>query len=279
MKKQLLTLVLAFSALFSAAAQSVEANLIDAVQLYSDGKIKQAGEMLKTLSVAAPDNDAVWYYLAQTQAASEDLDSARESLEKAVALDSGNYWYRHMLGRMYLVQGKPEEGIALYESLVKAFPDKNDAVYELLDIYLNQKMFEKALTAMDEIERQRGTSEEMVNTRYQVLCAMGRHEEGVQVLEKFNRDYSSAHVLSVTGDYYLSEYSDSLAQARYEEALALDSGYIPAMLGLAEVHRHQRRYSEYFNTLKPFITSQDIPAASKGMYISTITRGMDPKIL
>ncbi len=279
MKKLLLTLVFTLSALFSAAAQSVEANLVDAVQLYSDGKIKKANEMLRLLAAAAPDNDAVWYYLAHTQVAANDLDAAQSSLEKAVALDSSNYWYRRMLARLYLMHGKPEEGTTLYESLVKDFPNSGNPVYELLDIYLQQKKFDKALQALDDIERQRGTSEEVVRTRYDVLNAMGRQDEAIEVLEKFNKEYASAPVLTVTGDYYLSEFSDSLAQVRYEEALSLDSGYMPAIIGLAEVHRHQRRYPEYFRCMEPFISSQDVPAATKGMFIGNLTRGMDPKIL
>ena len=279
MKKQLLTLILACSALFGAAAQSVEANLVEAVQLYSDGQTKQARELLQTLSVAAPDNDAVWYYLALTQTVSNDLDNAQTSLEKAVALDSGNYWYRRMLSRMYLMHGKPEEGIALYEALVKDFPDKDNSVYELLDIYLNNQKFEKALTVLEDIRRQRGMSEEVARTRYDVLCAMGRPDEGVQVLEEYNKEYSSPTVLSITGDYYLADYADSLARARYEEALSLDSGYVPALLGLAEVYRHQRKYPEYFRYLGSFFGSQEAPPASKGMYLNNITRGLDPKVL
>ena len=279
MKKLLLTLSLAFSMLFPAAAQSVEANLVEAVQLYSDGKIKQARELLQTLSAAAPDNDAVWYYLALTQTVSNQLDQAGQSLEKAVALDSGNYWYRRMLARMYLMHGKPAEGKALYEALVKDFPDKTNSVYELLDVYLNQKDYEKALEALDDIEKQRGTSEEVVRTKFDFLGAMGRQDEAVEVLEKFNREYASASVLSMTGDYYLAEFSDSLARARYEEALSLDSGYFPALLGLGEVHRHQRRYADYFKTVQPFFTSPDVPVASKSAYIGSLTRSIDPKIL
>ena len=279
MKKLLLALSLAFAAVLSSAAQSVEANLIDAVQLYNDGQIGRAREILTTLSAAAPENDAVWYYLALTQTIAQDFDGAQQSLERAIALDHGNYWYRRMLARLYLMHGKPEEGTAMYEALVKDFPESSSSVYELLDIYLNQKQFEKALAALDEIEKQRGLSEEVVRTRYEVLSEMGRQEEGVEELEKFNREYSSAVLLSVTGDYYLNDYQDSLARARYEEALALDSSYVPAMLGLGEVHRHQRRYSDYFRTVKPFFTSQDVPVSSKSMYIGSITRTIDPKIL
>ncbi len=279
MKKLLLTLFLAFCALFSSAAQSVDAQLVEAVQLYSDGKIGQARKILKALSAAAPDNDAVWYYLALTETLSEDLDSAQQHLENAIRLDSTNYWYRRMLARMCLMHEKPAEGVALYEKLVRDFPDKTESVYELLDIYLKQKEFEKALSALEEIEKQRGTSEEVVRTQFEVLSAMGRQDEGIEKLEKFNREFLSAPILTATGDYYLGEYSDSLAMARYEEALSLDSGFIPALLGMSEVYRHQRRYGDYFRTLEPFMSSQEVPAQSKSLYIGNMARSIDPKIL
>ena len=279
MKRLLLSLFLASAFAISASAQSVEANLVDAVQLYSDGQTARAQAILKTLSVAAPENDGVWYYLALTQTVSNDLDGAEESLRKAVSLDGNNYWYRRMLARLCLMHGKEEEGMALYEALVKDFPDNGNSVYELLDLYLNRKAFEKALTALDDIEKQRGLSEEVVRTRYEVLSAMGRQEEAVEELERYNREYASPSLLSITGDYYLNEYQDSLARVRYEEALALDSSYVPALLGLGEVHRHQRRYADYFKTVAPFFTSQDVPVASKSMYIGSITRTIDPKLL
>ena len=279
MKKLLLAVILASAAFLSASAQEVEANLVDAVKLYGNGQYKQARQLLGTLSAAAPDDDAVWYYLGLTEIALQQPDKAEEALKKAVALDSGNFWYRRTLARAYLLQGKTEEGAAVSEQLVRDFPGKGNTVYELLEIYLHQGEYNKALTALQEIEKQQGPSEELVRTQYDVLSAMGRQEEGVEYLERFNREYSSPAVLSITGDYYLSEFADSLAQARYEEALSLDSVYAPALLGLAEVHRHQRRYPDYFRTLEPFFTSQEIPAKTKGMYIGNLTRGIDPKIL
>ena len=279
MKKALLALVTSLLFLVPAAAQSVEGHLVDAVQYYSDGQYERARKLLTTLSAAAPGNDAVWYYLALTESACKNLKGAEEALQKAVALDSSNYWYRRMLARMYFVTQRPDEGVALYEALVRDFPEDENASYELLDIYLSRKQFQPALDILADIERQRGLSEEVLRTRYDVLSAMGRQEEGVEELEKFNREYASAQILSMTGDYYLSQFSDSLAQVRYQEALALDSSYVPAILGMSEVHRHQRRYPEFFKTLEPFFASADVPAPSKSMYIGNLTRGIDPKIL
>ena len=279
--KRFLCLVLLVCGLGSAAsAQSmVESRLLDAVQLYSDGKVKQAGELLKTLSVAAPGNDAVWYYLALTQSAAKEQDAAIESLGKAVALDSTNFWYRRSLARLCLAGGLADEGTSRYEALVRDFPDQPDCVYELLEVYLSQGKMEKALETMQEIERQRGPSEELVRTQYDVYTAMGRQDEGAALLEQYNQQYSSPAILSMLGDYYLADFSDSLARARYAEALSLNSSYVPALLGMSEVYRRGRDYPAYFQSLQPFFASEDIPAANKSMYISNMTRSLDPKIL
>ena len=279
MKRTVLALALFFLIPVGALAQSVESNLIDAVTLYGNGEPARARDILKSLSVAAPENDAVWYYLAQAQWQTADKDAAEASLKKAVALDSTNFWYRRLLGRMYLMQNRTEEAMTAYEQLVKAFPDKNSAVYELLDIYLSRKEFEKALATLEEIEGQRGPSEEVTRTRYDIYTAMGKQEEGIAQLEAFNEHYSSPTILSMLGDYYVQDFADSLAQVRYEEALAIDSSYMPAILGMSEVYRHTRRYPDYFRTLEKFFGSEDIPASSKTLYLTNLTRSIDPKIL
>ena len=279
MKRSVLAFVLFCFTAAAGWAQSIESNLIDAVTHYGNGDYQRARNILHTLSVAAPENDAVWYYLAQAEFRTGKPEAAEAALRKAVALDSGNYWYRSMLSRMLLGQKKVDEAEGELEALVKDFPDKNTAVFELLEIYLAKKEFEKALEVLSDIERQRGPSEELTRTRYDVYTAMGRQDEGAALLEEFNRQYASPTILSMLGDYYLQDYSDSLARARYTEALSLDSSFIPAILGLSEVCRHERKYADYFKTLRPFFTSADIPAVTKTMYIGNLTRSIDPKIM
>ena len=260
-------------------AQAVEDALVDAVQLLSDGRSTQAEKLLGKLSEQAPDNDAVWYYLSLAQAGTRHWERATESMQRAVRADSSNFWYGYRLAKLYMAAERTEEAARQYEFLVKTFPEHSEPVYELLDLYLQTRQFEKALAALDAIETERGPSEEVVRTRYDVLTAMGRQDEGAEGLEKFSQQYAFPSILSMLGDYYLADYADSLAQARYAEALEIDNGYIPALLGMSEVHRHQRRYDAYFRTLDPFFASPDIPAATKSMYINNMVRSLDPKIL
>ena len=279
MKKSLLGIVILLLSAFCALGQNVEGVLIDAVTLYSAGKNKEALALLEVLSKKMPEDDAVWYYLSQAQSRAGQEDAALASLEKAVALDGKNFWYRRPLARMYLLKGRTEEGTALYEGLVRDFPGNSQAVYELLDIYLNSQQHEKALATLDEIEHTQGPSEELVTTRYDVYAAMGRADEGAEALERFSEQYSLPSVLALLGNHYLAEFSDSLAQARFTEALSLDSSYIPAQLGLSEVYRHQRRYADYFAILEPVFASEDVPVSTKSHYIGNLPRSIDPKIL
>ncbi len=279
MKRILVSLALVCLCALPVPAQETDANLVDAVTLYTNGRNKQARQLLHTLSIAQPGNDAVWYYLALSAMRDADLEAATQASEKAVALDSTNYWYRRLQARLQILQNKPLKGIELYESMVKDFPDNEGTHYDLLDLYLQNQQYEKALTALDEVEKQRGLSEEVIRTRYDVYTAMGQQDQGAALLEQFNEQYSVPSVLSMLGDYYLSDYKDSLALSRYEEALSLDSSYIPAILGKSEVYRHMRRYPDYFKTLEPFFSSEDVQAQSKSMYLGNLTRSLDPKIL
>lgn len=279
MKKGLAALVLLFHICVFSYAQQAESLLVDAVALYSNGEYGKAKDHLQTLSAVYPKDDAVWYYLSLSEMALQDFDNARKHLETAISLDGKNYWYRRTLSRLYLRQGEQDLGIEMYEALVKDFPDKSSLSYELLDLYLRQGSFEKALKALDDIEAERGPSEAVAQTRYEIYRQMDKPEEALEALEKFNREYSSPSVLSMLGDYYLAEYQDSLAGVRYQEALSLDGSYVPAVLGMSEVYRHQRKYPQYFNAIGTFFRTEDVPAETKSMYIRNLTRSLDPKLL
>ena len=179
----------------------------------------------------------------------------------------------------YRAMGEDEMVVQMLESILSEFPDKTEVQYDLLSLYLKQEKFDKALEALDDIEKLSGPGEQIVRTRYDILRQQGRDEEAIAALEDFNDRFTSPSVLSMMGDYYLSEYKDTLALSCYEEALRTQSDYVPAILGKAEVFRITRRYPEYFATTDAFIDNENIAVQAKGMYVSNIIRSLDPKII
>ena len=279
MRRRILLAGLLFLLSSIAFAQNVENQLMDAVALYNNRAYAQSRTMLQTLSKAAPDNDAVWYYLGLDEAMLGNAEAAVSHLRKAVDLDPHNYWYKRRLADLYQAAGEDEMVVQMYESILTEFPDKSEVLYDLLSLYLKQQKYEKALETLGDIEKITGPGEQVAGTRYDILRQLGRNEEAIKALEDFNDQFTSPSILSMMGDYYLSEYRDSLALACYEESIRTQSDYVPALLGRTEVFRTTRRYPEYFAAMDEFVDNDNVPAAAKGMYLGNLTRSLDPKII
>jgi len=277
MKKWILAVALLVPVLLR--AQNVDGNFVDAVALFNDGEYRRAAHILEALAKVTPEDDALWYYLGMSELGLEDADAALAHLRKASELDPHNYWYKQRLAALYRMKGENEMVISLYESILEEFPDKTEVTYDLLTLYLQQGDYEKALQALSDVESMSGPSEQIARMRYDIYRQLGRMDEAFRTLEDFTASYSSPSILSMLGDYYLEEYQDSLALQSYREALDVEPGYIPAVLGLSEVYRQQRRYPDYFSTIGTFATDPEVPAGTKSMYISNLLRRLDPKII
>lgn len=259
------------------AQRNASSLLVDAVQDYDSGNYQNAVTRLTVVKELDPANDAACYYLGLCYHFLGQDDEAEKQLEEAVRLDSVNYWYRDRLAAVYSVNGKMDEAVATYESLLEDYPKKTEIHYSLVNLYAQQNDFEKVLGTLDSIEKTVGKDESTVLARYDVLIHMDKAEEAYAVLEEFNDDYSSPQILSMMGDARLTAYKDTLALECYNEALSLEPDYAPAVLGKAEVYRLRRDYGGYFGILQGFASSTAVPGPMKSRYLDQLTRTMDAR--
>lgn len=252
-----------------------ENQIITAVNLYNDGKFKDAVSVLQEVLETAPENDAAHFYMGLSQFCLNDVEKAETELREAVALDSANFWYRFRLAMVYSAAGKEELTLSMFEDLVRDFPEKYDLYYSMAELYQRQGQQEKALETIEQIETVFGSSDMTALARFDLLRKLGREEEGYEYLEDFNRKYSSVQVLSILGDRQLSMYNDSLALSLYNEALDIEPSYAPALLGKAETFRIARNYDSYFGALYDFMENDDIAAEGKCSYLNALIRSMD----
>ena len=252
--------------------------IIDVVSAYNSGKIEEARRMADGIIAEDPDNDAAWYYLAQCAVRVKDLALAEQCYRVAAELDPDNFWYRYRLARLYSVTSRPELTMEMYEKLLDDFPKKNDIYFDLVEIYVAQKEYDKALEVLKEIETVFGMTESIAMYRFNLLRVLNRPEDAYESLEEYNRQYSSPYVLTTLADYQMSMYNDSTAIAYYDEALDLAPDYFPAMLGKAETYRLTRKYDDYFSVLGDYVQSDDSPAA-KSDYLMAVIQRTDPMFI
>lgn len=258
--------------------KKLENIILTAVEKLNDQDIAGAKAILSDLVAADTDNDAAWYYMGQVAVYESDIALAEECFRKAAELDPSNFWYRHKLARLYSLTSK-EVAAEMYEQLMEDFPKKSDLYFEMVELYVAQREYEKALDTIDQIEKVFGLTEGLVVYAYRILYALGRQEEAQERLHKYNSRYSSPYVLSLLADIELAEYSDSTAIKYYDEALELDSSYSPALIGKAEACRMSRRYDEYFPALDRFVENPAAGSAEKTDYLSELVEKSDPNFI
>lgn len=263
----------------SKVIKNAEAVFVDAVQDYENGNYKQAKTRLSVITEADPSNDAAFYYLGLCDYYLGNEEDAVKDLCEAVRLDPDNYWYRERLAVLYSMTGREDLTVEMYEDLLEDYPKKSDLYYNLVNLYARQNRMDKVMESLDHIEAFRGKDETTTLARYDVLMHQNKPEEAFKVLEDFNEDFSSPQILCMMGDAMLSEYKDTLALAYYDEALALDSESVPAIIGKSEVFRMRHAYGDYFSTLNDFTTSSSVPVQMKSQYLSNLTQHLDPRFV
>lgn len=257
----------------------LDAVLVGAVEMMDKGDYRGALSVLDRILAESPDQDAAWYYSGLCCLHLKDNPQAQARLKKASELDPGNYWYKDRLAIAYSASGEDDLTVATFEELLKEHPKKNDIYYSLVNLYIKQNQLEKALEAMDQIETVFGKSENVTSTRYGILLRMEKPAEALKSLLDFNEVYSSPGILTQIGDHTMAEYKDSLALGYYEEALSLQSNYIPAILGKSEVFRIRRDYPKFISTLRLFIDDSESHPQAKTQYMDMLLRRSDPRFI
>ena len=259
--------------------KTVDGELIDAVAKIDDKQYGDAKGRLEKITVSAPNNDVAYYYLGLCRLYTNDINGAKIAFKKAAELDPSNFWYKERLARTYSLAGEDDLTIATYEELLKDFPKKNDIYFTLVNLYLKQNQYDKALGALDQIETVFGKSENVTATKYDILLRQGKPLEALKTLEDYNKEFSSPYVLTKLGDHSMAEYKDSAALAYYKEALDLQNGYMPALLGESEVYRTRRNFPEFFRTLNMFVADDQTDVQAKTQYLGMLVSRSDPRFI
>jgi len=261
-------------------AQGIDNIMLDAVEKYQAGQYKAAKDQLHTLSQAAPGNDAVWYYLALCEAEMGEVASAVAHMTKAASIDPGNYWYRQRLALLYAASGNVAKEIEIFEALKKDFPKKAYNIsFDLVNLYIEAERFDDALAALDDVERISGVDEQSLRVRFDIYRNSGRDDEAAAIAEEFCREQPSAQMLTLLGDLHMDYDRHAEALDCYTKALAMDSDYVPALLGKSEVYRVTKQMDEYFGSMREFMSSPAVSVQSKCMYINNAVKAIDPRAM
>lgn len=182
-----------------------------------------------------------------------DVDSALKRLEKAIAIDSTNYWYAQNLAGLYLQKDMRDEAIQLTERMVEWFPTKVDVLFALLDLYSQTEDYENMLLMLDRIEEKVGKSEQMSMEKFRLYLQFEEEDKALEEIEELVAEYpNDLRYRVLLGDVLMQVDRKEEAYKIYQEVLEEEPDHVMAMLSLAtyyEKEGNQQKYEEYLNDL------------------------------
>lgn len=151
------------------------------------------------------------------------------NIERAVAIDSTNYWYTEAEGEICLALKRVEDACICYERLVRNFPEKSEPLYNMCEIYLRMDSIDKCLATLNRLEELDGISPQLTNYKFSILQDNGRTEEGFDEYRKLIARYPyNVQYRIQLGDLQMQNGQIPQAKQTYDAARAIepDNAYV-----------------------------------------------------
>ena len=202
----------------------VDGNFHSAYYKAQTAKIKgdRAGarEALLSCLDANSESAVVHFELARIERLEGQWTAAMSAVEKAVALDGDNAWYRRELAEIALELGRNDEADQALEWLLVHKPEDDVAAVMLLDLRTAEGRFDEAAKVLDVLEKEWGPDPEWHFDRHRLHLAAGDIEGALQDLINLERDFPDVVEAPLQRVRILSSMGrEAEAEAALKEAL------------------------------------------------------------
>jgi tetratricopeptide (TPR) repeat protein len=243
--------------------------LIEAVKQKNLGNISEAVKLYRLVIQDKPDCDAAYYELGSIYLMSNQVELAVTTLQKAYDIEPGNQWYT----MAYLdALGAGEQFGTMEEILkqkIKNDPDEVEWEYQLASVYYNLKKPKKAISILEDIEKERGFSEKVTLLKASIYENEEEYELARQEIEKVMVLFPEAiQFRIVAAELCLKSGMEDQAAEYYMQILDVDSTNIFALTNLTDYYRKKEDYKNSFKYLNKSFRSEQIDARRKMAILS-----------
>lgn len=217
-------------------------------------KQKHPDKALQTLSpllAAYPEDAAALALAGEAYLISGESSKAAQYLQKASAMDAGNSSIRTQLALSHLSMGDNQLGIAELAKAAALDPNPQKADVLLVMVHLSHKEYDKALAAIDALEKKTHATAATQTMRGSALLGkkdLSRSRSSFEQALALDPTYFPAAATLAQLD--LLEKKPDNARKRFERILEKDKNNLQAMMALAELAAFQKQEQEYISWLE-----------------------------
>lgn len=247
-----------------------ETSFIEGMKYYLAEDYAKATPIFKSIIEKQDDDAGIYFMLAKSQAAQNDIPLAIFSAEKALEKDKTNKFYAKFLAELYLKQNDLKKAAEIYQDLSKTYPMDVDNYIDLSNIFLQQGNYSAALKVYDEIEKTVGVSEEISRQKQLIYLQQNKVDEAVKEGKKLMDSEP------LEPEYVVQQAQLLISNQRYNEAIELldkalvkNKNFADAHILLAEIYRLKNDMAKSSEELNKAFASPELTKETKLKILST----------
>lgn len=231
-------------------SMALSAKYIDASKEKILGNFDQAVKLLEECIKTDPKHHPSYYQLADINHIRREYDDALFWIEKAIALDKSNVWYRVLHADLLLKLGRYREAASVYDAINSMRPGKRLWYEAKAHANLRSgKLKDAAATYRDILDRF-DFDEDIFFRLLDVYEKQGNHRKVEQSLHWLIQQYSyETRYLGLMAAYYNERNQPAKALPLWQEILRIEPGNGEVRFELANYYRSRGEEEQAFSEL------------------------------
>lgn len=199
------------------SATSIQAKFLEAENARLLGNNQQARGLYEAFVHSYPDNGTAWYNLGQLYLQQLEIKRAERAFEKACTLSPDNKYFRELYAAVLMISKKNAQAVRQYDLLIAGNPKEDDYLYEKAMMHERAGEYEQAMLMLDQLEKQIGFSEELIDIKRKIYLKQGKTDLAVAEVEKLKQaDRSSPRYDRMIADIYEDAKQQEKADGVYK---------------------------------------------------------------
>jgi tetratricopeptide (TPR) repeat protein len=235
----LVNLPLSVNAQINDKSRKLDYYFYEALNSKVQGKYNEALDLLLHCYALDSTNANVLVELGAFYSVLEEKEKALDYYKKAVNYDKSNYYYGMLLGNLSKEMNLKQDVIEIYSNLLELYPDKPELHFEMANAYADNGETEKAIEALDELEKRVGASEALAMNKFSLYSMIDNKDKAFEEIQQIiDKNPGDSRYIILMGDLYMDDNQKDKALNYYEQAKLIDPDY-PALI-LSMVNYYER---------------------------------------
>lgn len=233
------------------------------------------GEALKNFEQClkmTPNNDAIYYQMAQILLNGGDINNGIKYARKAVELNPENLWYLRMIAGTYYQINNLDSAVYFYEQAVKKYPEREELLMTLGNLYSENKKYEKAGEIFGKLDEKYGINEKSTVANIRNMMQGGNYDQALVLALELNEKYPDEILYSgLLAEIYKGKGDKRRAMEVYNVLIERNPDSPETQLSLCDFLLKEKKYDELMELSGKVIMNEKISRENKiGMFAQII---------